>query len=219
MVFSAASESDDSLEALCRQYWHPVYAIARRSGADVETARDLTQGFFARLLEKGWLSSADRKKGRFRTFLAVSFKRFMVNEWHHDHAKKRGGLAEMIPLDAALAERISAGESAHHLSPDQIFDRRWAMALLDAAMRRLEEETQADGGNFDAIKHCLTADRGDIDYRDLALRLESSEGAARVAVHRMRKRYRLLIRDEVTRTLLDEADTEDEMRALMSALM
>ncbi|MCB1132713.1 MAG: sigma-70 family RNA polymerase sigma factor, partial [Verrucomicrobiae bacterium] len=106
MVAGAAGEAEVSLEALCRQYWQPVYAVARLAGNDVETAKDLTQGFFAKLLEHGWLASADRGKGRFRTFLVTALKRYMINEWHRDHAAKRGGFAETVPLDAPLAERL-----------------------------------------------------------------------------------------------------------------
>ncbi len=217
LVVSAAAEAEPSLEALCRLYWHPVYAVARRAGNDVENAKDLTQGFFAKLLEKGWLEAADQEKGRFRTFLVTALRRYMVNEWHREHTAKRGGFADAVPLDTALAERIEAGEGRHDLSPDKLFDRRWALALLDQAMRRLEaESTESD---FGALKECLTAGRGEIDYAGLAIGLGTTVGAARVAVHRLRKRYRQVIREEVTRTVADESEVDDEMRALMDALM
>lgn len=212
MVAEAAGRGDAPLEALCRQYWQPVYAVARLAGNDVETAKDLTQGFFAKLLEKDWLAGADRGKGRFRTFLVTALRRYMTNEWHREHAAKRGGFAETVPLDAALAERLGTSESG--LSPDAVFDRRWALALLDAALLRLAAETP----DFPLLKDCLTADRGGIDYAGLAARLGATEGAARVAVHRLRKRYRTLIRDEVARTVADESEVETEMRALMDAL-
>ena len=102
LVVAAAAEAEPSLEALCRQYWHPVYAVARRAGHDVETAKDLAQGFFAKLLEKGWLEAADQEKGRFRTFLITALKRYMVNEWHREHTVKRGGFAEAVPLDTEM---------------------------------------------------------------------------------------------------------------------
>jgi RNA polymerase sigma-70 factor (ECF subfamily) len=217
LVGEAAGQAEASLEALCRQYWHPVYAVARLAGNDMETAKDLTQGFFAKLLEKGWLADADRGKGRFRTFLITALKRYMVNEWHREHAAKRGGFAEMVPLDADLAERIGGGEASCGISPDELFDRRWALALLDVALRRLEAEYTAV--EFAVLKGCLTAGRGEIDYAELAANLGTSEGAARVAVHRLRKRYRALIRDEVARTVSHENEVESEMRALMDALM
>jgi len=217
LVVAAAAEAEPSLEALCRQYWHPVYAVARRAGNDVETAKDLTQGFFAKLLEKGWLEAADQEKGRFRTFLITALKRYMVNEWHREHAVKRGGFAELLPLDTELAERIGTREKLHELSPDALFDRRWALAVLDQAMSRLAAEHV--GGNFDLLKECLTAGRGEIDYPALAVSMGTSEGAARVAVHRLRKRYRTVIREEVARTVADESEVENEMRALMAALM
>lgn len=212
MVAGAAGEAEVSLEALCRQYWQPVYAVARLAGNDVETAKDLTQGFFAKLLEHGWLASADRGKGRFRTFLVTALKRYMINEWHRDHAAKRGGFDETVPLDAALAERLGSTDSG--LSPDAVFDRRWALALLDAALLRIEAETP----DFPLLKDTLTAGRGETDYTALAARLGTSEGAARVAVHRLRKRYRAAISDEVARTVADDSEIETEMRELMDAL-
>ena len=215
LVIGAAGEAEASLESLCRQYWQPVYAVARQAGNDVETAKDLTQGFFAKLLEKQWLAAADREKGRFRTFLVTALKRYMINEWHREHAARRGGFQECVPLDAELAERVSAADSRRDLSPDALFDRRWALALLDAALLRLAE----DCPQFEVLKDTLTAGRGETDYTALAVTLGISEGAARVAVHRLRKRYRALIREEVSRTVASEDAVETEMRALMDALM
>ena len=217
VVVSAAAGADVSLETLCRQYWHPVYAVASHFGHDVETAKDLTQGFFAKLLEKGWLDAADHEKGRFRSFLATAFRRYMINEWHREHAAKRGGMVQVLPLDTELAERVEAQEGRRPLSQEALFDRRWAHALLNQAMQRLAEQWPAK--QFEILKPCLTADRGEIDYVELARGLDGSEGAARVAVHRLRKRYRAIIREEVARTVEDESDVDDELRALMSALV
>lgn len=214
LVAGAAAQADESLEALCRLYWQPVYAVARRAGNDVETAKDLTQGFFALLLGNRSLALADRGKGRFRTFLVTVLKRYMIDEWRREHAAKRGGFIETVPLDADLAERVGADDG--DLAPDALFDRRWALALLDAALHRLEAESR---GDFAILKECLTADRGEIDYADISRRLGSSEGATRVAVHRLRKRYRQVIREEVARTVADENEVENEMRVLMDALM
>ena len=217
LVVEAAQDAETSLDALCRQYWSPVYAVARQAGNDVEAAKDLTQGFFAKLLEKGWLADADREKGRFRTFLITALKRYLANEWHRGHAAKRGGFVEMVELDSELAERLAAREGGRPSTPDELFDRRWALALLDAAVRRLEAEH--DAAEFALLKTCLTAGRGEIDYAGLAEALRTSEGAARVAVHRLRKRYRAVIREEVARTVADEREVDTEMRALMAALM
>ena len=216
-MLAAAAEAEPSLEALCQRYWHPVYAVARRSGHDVETAKDLTQGFFAKLLEKGWLESADQEKGRFRTFLVTALKRYMVNEWHREHAVKRGGGSRAVSLDTELAERLDGGENGNGISPDALFDRKWALALLDQAMERLKKEHA--GGHFDLLKECLTAGRGEIDYVDLAGVMETSEGAARVAVHRLRKRYRVVIREEIAQTVANKEDVDDELQILMDALM
>lgn len=218
LVAGAAEESAESLEILCRQYWFPVYAVARRAGHGVEEAKDLTQGFFARLLEKGWLGAADAGKGRFRTFLVTAFKRYMVNEWHRDHAAKRGGLSESVPLDAELAERLYLRDARVGMSADALYDRRWALTLLDVAMARLHEEYAGREREFESLKPCLTAGRGEIDYAHIAEALEMNEGTARVAVHRFRKRYRAVIRDEIARTVGSQAEVDDEMRALFAAL-
>lgn len=213
LVAGAAAQADASLEALCRQYWQPVYAVVRRAGHDVETSKDLTQSFFEMLLGSGSFARADRKRGRFRTFLVTALKRYLVSEWRREHAAKRGGLAERVPLDPEFAERIDGGDGG--LSPDKLFDRRWALVLLDTALARLEEEA---GGDFAVLKDCLTAGRGEIDYPALAKDLGRSEGAARVAVHRLRKRYRAVIREEVARTVVDGSEVDEEMRILMEAL-
>ncbi|MGJ8725207.1 MAG: RNA polymerase sigma factor [Roseibacillus sp.] len=216
LVANAAKEADESLEALCGQYWQPVYVVARRAGNDIEASKDLTQGFFAKLLEKGWLEAADEEKGRFRTFLMTALKRYLINEWHSERAAKRGGFAEVVSLDVELAERVDGGIRSRSLSPDELFDRRWALALLDTALARLEVET---GKDFLVLKDCLTASRGEIDYLELAATLKLSEGAARVAVHRLRKRYRAVIREEVAHTVASEEEVEGEMRNLFEALM
>lgn len=220
LVVSAAEDSEASLEALCKQYWFPAYAVARRAGNDVETSKDLTQAFFAKLLEKRWLATADPTKGRFRTFLITALKRFMVNEWHREHAAKRGGHQRTIPLDTTVAESIYAREDRQVLAPDALFDRHWALALLDAALLRLEDEYRESGRDeeFSELKPCLTAGRGETDYQLLAGKLSRSEGAARVAVHRLRKRYRVVFREEIARTVGDEKEVDDEMRDLLQAL-
>lgn len=215
-----AGDPSAALEDLCRTYWMPLYAAVRRYGHDPENAQDLTQEFFARLLEKHWLLAADREKGRFRTFLMVTLKRFLTNEWHRGQAAKRGGGLAPMPLDTQLAERLYGGSGAHSLTPEQLFDKRWALTLIETALSRIENEylDAGRGEEFEILKPCLTAERGGIDYGALASRLDVSEGAARVAVHRIRKRYRSLFREEIARTVCDEGEVEEEMRALMQAL-
>jgi len=209
-----------ALEDLCRIYWMPLYVAVRRLGHLPEDAQDLTQEFFSRLLEKDWLHAADREKGRFRTFLMVALKRFLANEWHRGHAAKRGGGIFPVPLDTHLAERLYDGSGAHSLSPEELFDKRWALTLIETALERIEREYRESGrvAEFDTLKPCLTASRGEIDYRALATLLGLNEGAARVAVHRIRKRYRSLFREEIARTVRDESEVDEEMRALMQAL-
>jgi RNA polymerase sigma factor (sigma-70 family) len=216
LVLSAAAGAELSLETLCRHYWQPVFVVARHAGHDIETAKDLTQGFFAKLLEKGWLGTADHEKGRFRTFLVTALKRYMANEWHREHAAKRGG-KRLVQLDTELGEHLEAMEDVSTLSPDRLFDRQWALALLDQSLHRLEKEWAGD--QFELLKACLTSDRGETDYAALARQLGGSEGAARVAVHRLRKRYREIIRDEIAQTVANPADVDDELRALMQSLV
>lgn len=213
-------ESAKALETLCRHYWMPLYAAVRRFGHAPPDAADLTQGFFERLLEKDWLRAADRQKGRFRTFLMVALKRYMANEYHRGRAAKRGGGLSFVPLDTSLSERLYVKSGEHSLSPEELFDKRWALTLIETSLARIEQEygVTDHAKEFRLLKPCLTAARGEIDYGELAVTLGLSEGAARVAVHRIRKRYRTLFREEIARTVCDESEVEDELRALMVAL-
>ncbi len=213
-------ESSAALEELCRLYWFPIYAVIRKSGKSGEDAKDLTQGFFEMLLERRTLDLADDSRGRFRSFLLTALKRFLANEWHREHAAKRGGGRDLVPLDAELAERLYTGEGEQARSPDELFDRRWALAMLDAAMAALEREYREAGrqDEFARLVPSLTAARGETDYATLARESGSTEGAARVAVHRLRKRFRALVRAEVARTVLCEDEVDPEMAALMMAL-
>ena len=150
----------------------------------------------------------------------VTLKRFLVDEWRSGQAAKRGGGCTLVPLDTQLAERLYSGSGAHSLTPEQLFDKRWALTLMGTAFERIEREYRdaGRGREFEHLKPCLTAERGGIDYGQLASQLGASEGAARVAVHRTRKRYRSLFREEIARTVRDEGDVEEEMRALMQSL-
>ncbi len=215
-----SSRSSEALEKLCRTYWYPLYAYVRRLGHSPADAEDLTQEFFARLLAKNYLEAADREKGRFRTFLLVALKRFMAKEWERARAQKRGGGHSSIPLDTALAERLYTAESGSDLSPDRLYERRCALVLLDGAFNRLAQEfAEADKANqFEILKPYLAAARGEIPYAELAAHLNLDEGAARVAVHRFRKRYREIFREEVAQTIAGPEEIEDEMRHLLDAL-
>ncbi len=216
----ASPQSGEALESLCRAYWYPLYAYVRRLGRQPADAQDLTQEFFARLLEKRWLASADREKGRFRTFLMVALKRFLANEWDRAHREKRGGHALHFPLDTELAESRYHAEPPLELPADRVYERRWALTLLENTMDRLRDESARGGktAEFDRLKICLTADKAGIAYADLARDLGSSEGAARVAVHRLRRRFREIFREEVAHTVAASEDIEEEMRHLLSAL-
>ena len=214
-----APESEAALESFCSAYWYPLYAYVRCRGQSPHDAQDLTQEFFCRLLEKRWLDSADRKKGKLRTFLIVALKHFMHNEWRRASAQRRGGGRSQVPFDTELAESRYAVDP-HSLAADETFDQQWALTLLDLTVKRLRAEfTEADKpGEFDVLKNCLMAARGAIDYAAVAKELGVSDGAARVAVHRLRKRFRAIYREEISQTLADSADLEAELRHLAAAL-
>jgi len=212
-------ESAAALEAICRAYWYPLYAYVRRCGQSPHDAQDLTQEFFCRLLEKRWLDSADREKGKLRSFLIVALKKFMSNEWDRASAQRRGGGQVHAQFDTTFAESRFAADS-HSLAPDEAFDRQWALTLIGLTTSRLRAEFTAAGkpGDYDALKHCLLADRGAIDYAAVAKQLGVNGGAARVAVHRLRKRFRKIYREEISQTLAEGADLEAELRQLAAGL-
>ena len=215
----ASPESASALEILCGTYWYPLYAYVRRSGQTPQDAQDLTQEFFCRLLEKQWFNLANPEKGRLRTFLIVALKHFMAKEWRRTSAQRRGGGRAHSQLDTAVAEsRYAVDTSA--LPADEAFDQQWALTLLDLTVNRLREEFTAAGkpGEFEVLKSSLMADRGAIDYAAVARGLGSNEGAARVAVHRLRKRFREVYREEISQTLADGADLDGELRYLAAAL-
>ena len=212
-------ESDAALEVICQAYWYPLYAYARRCGQSPHDAQDLTQEFFCRLLEKRWLDSADPQKGRLRSFLIVALKKFMSNEWDRVSAQRRGGGKTHAQLDTTFAESRFAADT-HSLGPDETFDRQWALTLISLTTNRLRREFTAAGkpGDYDLLKSCLLADRGTIDYATVAGQLGVNEGAARVAVHRLRKRFREIYREEISQTLAGDADLDAELRHLATVL-
>jgi RNA polymerase sigma factor (sigma-70 family) len=213
----SSSDARQSLEALCKQYWAPLYAYVRYRGRSEHDAQDLTQAFFARLLEKNWLATAERERGRFRTFLLMALKRFLANEWDHSQAQKRGGGIQTISMDSA--EPMSLPDPSAK-SAESLFERRWALTLLDAVMSRLRHDHETAGrlAEYERLKPCLTAERGGIDYEALAADLNLQPASARSAVHRLRKRFREVFREEVSGTVADAADVEDEMRTVIAAL-
>ncbi len=222
IVLAAREPTQDAgsaaLATLCRSYWYPLYAFVRRQGLGEHDAQDLTQEFFARLLEKGWLGGVERERGRFRSWLLASMKHFLANEWDRSRAKKRGGGAVTISFDAMSAESRFRHEPADTETAESLYDRRWALTLLDQVLARLRAEMSAAGKlvHFEALKFCLTGDR--TPYADVATTLAMSEGAVKVAVHRLRERYRDLIRAEIAETVATPAEVEDELRHLLAAL-
>jgi RNA polymerase sigma-70 factor (ECF subfamily) len=212
-------ESAAALETICQAYWYPLYAYVRRCGKSEHDAQDLTQEFFCRLLEKRWLNAADREQGRLRSFLIVALKKFMSNEWDRASAQRRGGGQPPVPIDTAFGEsRFAADTQA--LAPDETFDRQWALTLIRLTFDRLRGEFTAAGkpGDYDVLKNCLLADRGAIDYAAVAKQLGVNGGAARVTVHRLRKRFREIYREEISQTLAGNTDLDAELRHLAAAL-
>jgi RNA polymerase sigma-70 factor (ECF subfamily) len=216
----ASPASEDALQILCRAYWPPLYAFIRRLGNPPHDAEDLTQEFFARLLHKGWLEAVDQERGKFRTFLIMAVKRFLANEWDKTRAARRGGGQTALSLDTQLAEELYLADESATLSAELLFERRWALTLLEQAMARLRSEYEGDGrrDDFNRLKEYLTAERGGIPYGEIARVLETSEGAARVAVHRLRKRFRDVFRTTVADTVSGSEDVDAEMRFVIEVL-
>jgi len=213
-------QGHEALARLCETYWYPLYAFVRRRGLSPEDAQDSTQEFFARLLAGNWVSDADRAKGRFRTFLLTALNRFLANEWDRARAQKRGRGAPSVPLDTKVAETRYCADTKPEVAPDHLYDRQWALTLLDRALSRLEAEHQQLGktSEFAVLSPALTAERGDISYATLAAQLDLSETAARMAVHRLRKRFRQVFREEIAQTVAEPDEVEAEIRHLVAAL-
>lgn len=203
-----------ALAELCETYWPALNAYVRRRGFRPHDAEDLTQEFFSRLLEHNWIARADAEKGRFRSFLLTMLDRFIADEWDKIHAKKRGAGLPAVPLDS------NSGGRGNEPAADEIYDRQWALALLERVMARLRDE-YARGGKASDFKHLkafLTASRNEIPYTEVATAAGLTEGAARVAVHRLRRRYRELFREEISRTVADSAEVDEELRYLIAVL-
>jgi len=208
-----------ALEELCRAYWYPLYAFVRYRGHSSDDAQDLTQAFFARLIETGGFASADPERGRFRSYLLGMMKHFLANEWHRAQTQKRGGQVQFIEWDALDPETRYAGASKGSDDPEHLFDREWALETIAGALQTLRDEMAKAGKSeqFDALKGSLTGEDA-LCREEIAARLGMSEGAVKVAVHRLRRRYRVLLRTAIAETVSNEADLDDEMRYLVAVL-
>ncbi|MBS1826264.1 MAG: sigma-70 family RNA polymerase sigma factor [Acidobacteria bacterium] len=211
-------ESRSALVALCENYWYPLYAYLRRRGYPADQAQDFTQDFLIRVLEGRYLDRADPEKGRFRSFLLSSLKFFVADEQDRQRAQKRGAGA-LVSLEFASGEERYLREPAHEETPERIFERRWALAVIDRVVEKLRLEFQQHGRpeHFDQLKVFLLG-RSDAPYAALASQMNTSEGALKVAIHRLRKRYRELFRQEIADTVADPAEVESELRFLAAVL-
>lgn len=210
-----------AMETLCSIYWRPIYVYIRGRGNSPEDAQDFTQEFFARVIEKEYLKRVDPAKGRFRSFLLASVNHFLSNERDRVMALKRGGAITFVSLDLAMAEAWHAHGLAQNATPEKLFDRAWALSLLESALERLRSE-YADAGKgtqFERLKCALTGEEQRAPYSELSTEMGLSEGAIKVAVHRLRRRYRDLLREEIAQTVAEGEDLEEELRYLMAALV
>jgi len=215
-----SSAAREALGVLCSAYWYPVYAMVRRYGYDSESARDMTQAYFARFLEKDWVKQVRPEHGRFRSFLLVSVRNFLHNERDWERAEKRGGGARPLSLDGAAAEERYALEPAASETPETIFEKAWAEEVLARALERLRsEEIEKDGPErFEQLRGHLTGDESAASYKDLAEEWGVSESTPRVTLHRMRKRLGAILREEIAGTLSDPADVGEELRHLLTTV-
>ncbi len=216
----AGSDSQRALEELCETYWYPLYAYVRRRGHRAEDAQDLTQAFFARLLEKNAVGAADPRRGRFRAFLLASLKNFLANEWNRERAQKRGGGCSVLSLDFTAADARFVREPRDELTPERAYERSWALAVLERALAGLEREHAERGRQrlFERLKDTLVAGGLRVPYRELAEDLDMTEGAVKVAVHRLRTAFREALRREVSETVGGKGDLDAELHGLITAL-
>jgi RNA polymerase sigma factor (sigma-70 family) len=216
---SDSTWSRQALETLCRTYWPPIYWFVRRRGYTPDDARDLTQEFFTRLIEKQALGQVDPAKGKFRSFLLASMKHFLANEWDKANAQKRGGGKALFSIDDGSLETASHNEPVDEQTPEKTFQRRWAITVLNQVLQLLHDEHAADGkiDLFEQLKPVLTGNGGDDGYAQVAQRLGMSDTAVKTAAFRLRKRYGHLLREQIAQTVADPAEIEDELRDLFSA--
>lgn len=216
----SSSESSRALASLCESYWFPLYAYVRRRVADPEEAQDLTQAFFAELLEKEYVRAATPERGRFRAFLLTAFKHFLSKQWRKARAHKRGAGKSCISLDFQAADARCTLEPASDLTAEDLYNRHWAVTLLDHVMQRLEQECVRSGKReqFERLKGFLVGDHAGVTYAAAARELGITEAAAKMAAHRLRVRYRQLLRDEMAGTVSGPGEVEDEIRQLFATL-
>jgi RNA polymerase sigma-70 factor (ECF subfamily) len=209
----------EALEELCRAYWYPLYAFVRSRGYSADDAQDLTQAFFARIIETGGFISADRKRGRFRSYLLGAMKHFLANEWHRAQTQKRGGQVQFIEWDALDLEARYAGVSNQSDNPEHLFDYEWALETISVALKTLREEMKkvGKGDQFEVLKGSLTGE-DELSREEIMSKLNMTEGAVKVAVHRLRQRYRKLLRTVIAETVSNEEDLNDEIRYLVTVL-
>ena len=224
-VILAAGQGDTpqsaaALEQLCRTYWYPLYAFVRRQGYSPQDSEDLLVGFFARFLEKHYLEEVDQAKGRFRSFLLAALKHYLANEWDKAKAVRRGGRVEFLSLEGEAAESRYWEEPASDLTPEKLYEQRWACVLLERVMERLQHDFDASGKDppFEALKCFLQGEGGSVSYAELAAQHGLSEGALKMRVQRLRQRYQRLLREEIAHTVARPEDVEDELRHLFSVV-
>ncbi len=217
---SEAPEAAAALESLCRTYWYPLYAYVRHRGHGPEDSRDLTQEFFYRLLQGNYLARVDPRKGRFRSFLLAAINHFLANEWHRSQCLKRGGNVTFLPLDALEAEERYQCEHFGSHSPEELYERTWAIALLEKVIGRLSQETAATGqsARFKELRPILMGERASLSYSELASKLETTEAALKMTVQRLRRRYAELVQEEIADTVPEPQEVEEELRHLRAVL-
>ena len=216
----SSENSSEALEQLCQNYWYPLYAYVRRRGFSADESSDLTQAFFAQFLERNAIEHADPERGKFRTFLLTSLKNFIANQWRSDRAQKRGGHLQKISLEFARGEEQYALEPVDSVTPENLFDRKCALTLLSKTFDKLQEEYNRSNKSdlFDRIKTYLVGNQDKVPYREVSEELGITESAVKVAVHRMRKRCGLLLRNEIAQTVSSEEEVDQELREMYSTL-
>lgn len=214
----ASADGAEALEELCRTYWYPLYAFVRRRGHNVHEAQDLTQTFFERFLERDYLDDVDRRKGKFRTFLLRCLNHFLANEWDRSQTKKRGGGCVIFSLDAESAEARYCLETTNELTPEKLYERRWAQILVETVTARLAEEFSGREERFEQLKGLILDELRSGSYADVAAATGMSEQAVKSAVHRMRKRFRELFRIEISKTVETPDQIDEEIRSLFAAV-
>jgi len=221
---SGEGNAQDALAELCRTYWRPIFSFVCRRGYSTEDAQDLTQDFFVKILERNWLEHADPNRGRFRSLLLTSLQNFLNSARERTHTRKRGGDVKFVSWDDWMAEAPSqlsiSAQALDSLPPEQLFDLRWAVTVVEQALRRLREECEGKGKLrlFHALSGYLAAERDEVSYPKLSTALGVPETSVKKQLHSMRLRYRSLLRDEVAHTVADPAEVEDEIRHLCAAL-